>query len=85
MKLLLILAILISCIGVKGQTVPKPKDRKQIRLNAIHYIELANNKRWGTFVDARDTLYIDRRLFVFDTVNLVYRRIATVTIHYTNH
>jgi hypothetical protein len=52
-----------------------------IRRNAIRYIETANENRWGTFVDARDTLYIDGELFIFDTINLVYKRVATVTIH----
>jgi hypothetical protein len=60
-------------------------DRNKVRQSAIRYIELENNKRWGTFVDARDTLYIDGCLFIFDTVKLQYRRVATVTIHYVTN
>lgn len=55
--------------------------RTAIRKSAIRYIQTANENRWGTFVDARDTLYMDGELCVFDTINLVYKRVATVTIH----
>jgi hypothetical protein len=56
--------------------------RSEIRNAAIRYINMANNNHWGTFVDARDTLYMDGMLLVFDTVNLVYHKVATVTVHY---
>lgn len=89
--LLVSLGVVIGIIGIgwlvdNGLIVPRKSVRRQPqlsvkRLNAIHYIELLNNTRWGTFVEANDTLYIEGDLMIFDTVNLVYRKVATVTIH----
>lgn len=81
-------AIILLAILIWVRLLCQPSrstDRTKIRESAIRYIELANNQKWGTFVDARDTLYMDGCLLIFDTVNLQYRRIATVTIHYTTN
>ena len=60
---------------------PPPKSKPKI----IHYNSLEHNQRWGTFVESKDTLYMGGSLFVFDTINLIYRQVATVTIHPINH
>ena len=54
--------------------------REPAALHPIRYNELEHNRRWGVFVDAKDTTYFDGCLFIFDTVNLEYKRVATVTI-----
>ena len=89
--LLISLGVIIGIVGIglllsNGLIIPrksvcqKPKLSEK-RLNAIHYIEMLNNTRWGTFVEASDTLYINGELMIFDTVNLVYKNVATVSIH----
>jgi hypothetical protein len=47
---------------------------------AIRYNELEHNRRWEVFVDVKDTTYFDGCLFIFDTVTLEYKRVATVII-----
>jgi hypothetical protein len=89
--LLVSLGVEIGIIGIgllvdHGLIVPRMSVSHQPqlsekRLNAIHCVELLNNTRWGTFVEASDTLYIEGDLMIFDTVNLVYRKVATATIH----
>jgi hypothetical protein len=54
------------------------------KIKIIHYNSLEHNHRYGTFVDATDTIYMGGCLFVFDTINYKYRRVATVTIHPIN-
>ena len=81
MSLGVIIAIcLIGLLVTNGILIPKMTKRGEIRKAAIRYIELENNKRWGTFVDADDTLYVSGYLMIFDTVNLVYKTVAKATI-----
>jgi hypothetical protein len=53
-------------------------------MTPIRYNELEHNRRWGTFVEASDTTYMDGALFTFDTINMVYKRVAIVTIQPTD-
>ena len=69
---------LLSCSCSSGQQ--KKNHREQVRDASIQYINVANANHWGTFVDAKDTVYFNGCLAVFDTVSLTYRVVATVTL-----
>lgn len=72
------ISILVAFMAV-GFQKPTQTDCDYIKAKYIEYTSLQHNRHYKVLIDARDTVYFHGSLFLFDTVNFVYRRVVKIS------